>query len=154
MPGCSPRELKPAARGLLLQCLGDADPTNASLVEPRFFNLKERYVMAKTKRRISKPSSAKSSDKKGSDQRWSATVETVSTYPPKDLYTKDAATIARVMATKKVSPKGLGSAIRMVQFYINRAGKNLSATRKRELEKAKTLLQKRAAAKTTRRRPK
>jgi len=53
------------------------------------------------------------------------------------LYTKDAKTIARVMATKKVSPKGLGSATRMVQFYINRAGNNPSA--------AKDILQKRNA---------
>jgi Protein of unknown function (DUF3175) len=104
--------------------------------------------MAKNKR----SSGAKLLDKmnshrKGSDPRWSSKVTTVSTFPPKHLYTKDAKTIARVMATKKVSPKGLGSAIRMVQFYINRAGKNLSATRKRELEKAKTLLQEKAARK-------
>jgi tRNA(adenine34) deaminase len=72
-------------------------------------------------------------------------VKTVSTFPPEGLYTKDAVTIARVMATKKVSPKGLGSAIRMVQFFINRAGKTLSATRKRELERAKRLLQEKAA---------
>jgi tRNA(adenine34) deaminase len=45
------------------------------------------------------------------------------------------------MATKKVSPKGLGSAIRMVQYYINRAGKDLSASHKQELEHAKRLLQ-------------
>jgi hypothetical protein len=68
-------------------------------------------------------------------------VQTVSTFPPKNLYTKDAETIARIMATKKVSPKGLGSAIRMVQFYINRAGKKLSGARLSELEKAKLLLQ-------------
>lgn len=71
-------------------------------------------------------------------------MKTVSTFPPAGLYKEDAATIARVMATKKVSPKGIGSAIRMVQFYINRAGKNLSAARKKELEKAKRLLQQRA----------
>ena len=71
-------------------------------------------------------------------------MKTVSTFPPKDLYPKDAKTIARVMATKKVSPKGLGSAIRMVQFYINRAGKNLPASRKRELEMAKRILQDKA----------
>src|SRR5437762_6639104 len=71
--------------------------------------------------------SDKRSHRKGSDRKWSSKVKTVSTYPPKDLYTKDAETIARVMATKKVSPKGLGSAIRMVQFYINRAGKSLPA---------------------------
>jgi tRNA(adenine34) deaminase len=63
------------------------------------------------------------------------------------LYTKDAATIARVMATTKVSPKGVGSAIRMVQFFINRAGKNLTPTRKHELEKAKRILQDKARKK-------
>ncbi len=83
---------------------------------------------AKTKR---KKTSRKKSHHKGSDRKWSSKVKTVSTYPPKDLYTKDAETIARVMATKKVSPKGLGSAIRMVQFYINRAGKNLPAAQTR-----------------------
>ena len=72
---------------------------------------------------------------------WSHKVKSVSTAPPKDLFTKDAKTIARVMATKKVSPKGIGSGIRMVQFFINRAGKNLPPARKRELEKAKRILQ-------------
>jgi tRNA(adenine34) deaminase len=99
--------------------------------------------MAKRKTSARKPPD-KASHQKGSDRKWSSKVKTVSTYPPKDLYSKDAETIARMMATKKVSPKGLGSAIRMVQFYINRAGKNLSATRKRELEKAKCILQEKA----------
>jgi hypothetical protein len=100
--------------------------------------------MAKTKsnRRAGKASSRKAkSHHKGSDRYWSGKVKTVSTYPPAGLYKKDAEAIARVMATKKVSPKGLGSAIRMVQFYINRAGKSLPASRKDELEKAKHLLQ-------------
>lgn len=74
-------------------------------------------------------------------KKWVHDVKTVSTYPPKDLFTKDAETIARKMASKKVSPKGIGSGIRMIQFFINRAGKNLPAARKRELEKAKRLLQ-------------
>src|SRR5215831_19158330 len=90
------------------------------------------------------PSSKSKSHRKGADRRWSGKVKTVSTYPPKDLYKKDAETIARVMATKKVSPKGMGSAIRMVQFYVNRAGKNLPDERIRMLEKAKHLLQDRA----------
>jgi tRNA(adenine34) deaminase len=74
-------------------------------------------------------------------KKWVRDVKTVSTFPPKDLFTKDAETIARVMATKKVSPKGIGSGIRMIQFFINRAGKSLPAARKQELEKAKRLLQ-------------
>ena len=44
------------------------------------------------------------------------------------------------MSSKEVSPKGIGSAIRMIQFYINRAGKNLPPSRKEELEKAKEIL--------------
>lgn len=55
---------------------------------------------------------------------WVGSVKTVSTFPPTGLYTKSAEEIARVMATKKVSPKGIGSAIKMVQMHINRAGKN------------------------------
>lgn len=74
-------------------------------------------------------------------KRWVRGVKTVSTFPPKSLFTKDAQTIARTMASKKVSPKGIGSGIRMIQFFINRAGKNLPLTRKRELEKAKEILQ-------------
>jgi len=38
-------------------------------------------------------------------------------------------------------PKGPGSGVRMIQFFINRAGRSLSATRRRELERAKRLLQ-------------
>ena len=78
-------------------------------------------------------------------RKWVRKVKTVSTFPPKDIFTKDAKTIAKAMASKKVSPKGIGSGIRMIQFFINRAGKNLSATHKRELEKAKKLLQAKVA---------
>jgi Protein of unknown function (DUF3175) len=49
------------------------------------------------------------------------------------------------LASKKVSPKGPGSGMRMLNFYINRAGHNLSASRRAELEKAKALLSKRIA---------
>jgi hypothetical protein len=61
-------------------------------------------------------------------------VKTVSTRPPRDLFTKDAATIARTIARRSVSPKGLGSGVRMIQFFINRAGRSLSATRRRDGE--------------------
>jgi hypothetical protein len=71
---------------------------------------------------------------------WVRQVRTVSTFPPKDLFTKDARTIACTMASKKVSPKGIGSGMRMIQYFINRAGENLSAARRRELEKAKRIL--------------
>jgi tRNA(adenine34) deaminase len=73
-------------------------------------------------------------------KKWVRDVKTISTYPPQGLFTKDADTIARAMASKKVSPKGISSGVRMIQFFINRAGKNLAPERKRELEKAKRLL--------------
>jgi Protein of unknown function (DUF3175) len=75
--------------------------------------------------------------------RWVRSVKTESTFPAKDLFTRDARTIARAMASKKVSPKGIGSGIRMIQYFINRCGKNLSASRRRTLERAKRLLQER-----------
>jgi tRNA(adenine34) deaminase len=80
-------------------------------------------------------------------RRWSHDVHTVSTFPPEGTFTKDAKTIARVMGSKKVSPKGPGSGIRMIQFFINRAGKHLSASRRHELEKAKQVLQAKARRK-------
>ena len=73
-------------------------------------------------------------------KKWVSGVKTVSTYPPQGIFTKDAKTIARVMSTKEVSPKGIGSGLRMIQFFINRAGKNLPASRRKELEKAKEIL--------------
>ena len=74
-------------------------------------------------------------------KKWIRNVKTVSTYPPKDLFKKDAPTIARTMAKKSVSPRGVGSGIRMIQYFINRAGRSLSMIRKRELEKAKRMVQ-------------
>jgi hypothetical protein len=85
--------------------------------------------------------SNRKSNARRSGRNWVRNVKTVSTFPPQGLFTKDAETIARGMASKRVSPKGIGSAIRMIQYFINRAGKGLSAGRKRELEKAKRLLQ-------------
>ena len=72
--------------------------------------------------------------------RWKIRTESASTFPPPGLFTKDAETIARVMATKKVSPKGLGSALRMLQYLLNRSGQSLPARRRRELERAKRIL--------------
>jgi hypothetical protein len=75
-------------------------------------------------------------------RKWSKEVKTVSTFPPEGTFTKSGEEIARIMASREVSPGGIGSAIEMVQFFINRAGKKLEPDRKRELEKAKHILQK------------
>ncbi|HEV2325964.1 MAG TPA: DUF3175 domain-containing protein [Terracidiphilus sp.] len=91
------------------------------------------------------PRATKASNKnsKQKTNRWSGRVKTVSTFPPPGLFTKDAETIAKSLASKKVSPKGPGSGMRMLNFYINRAGKNLSDERRAELERAKGLLSER-----------
>ena len=77
---------------------------------------------------------------KKTKKKWSAEVTTDSTHPDEGLFNQSAATIAKALASKKVSPKGPASGMRMLNFYINRAGKNLSASRHAELEEAKTLL--------------
>ena len=59
---------------------------------------------------------------------------------PSGLFTKSASTIAKSLASKEVSPKGPVSGLRMLNYFINRAGKQLSKTRRAELENAKTLL--------------
>jgi len=61
------------------------------------------------------------------------------------LFTKDTATIARTLASRKVSPKGPASGMRMLTYFINRAGRGLSASRRAELERAKKLLSRRVA---------
>lgn len=73
-------------------------------------------------------------------KRWVAKVKTDSTHPARGLFTRDASTIARSLASNKVSPKGPGSGMRMLTYFINRGGKSLTATRRRELERAKKLL--------------
>jgi tRNA(adenine34) deaminase len=78
--------------------------------------------------------------------RWVKNVKTASTYPPEGLFTKDAQTIARSLASKKVSPKGPASGMRMLNYFINRGGKGLSEERHAELEKAKGLLSERIRA--------
>src|SRR5689334_5442494 len=75
-----------------------------------------------------------------SAKKWVRTVKTDSTHPPEGLFKKDPETIAKTLASKKVSPKGPGSGMRMLTYYVNRAGRELSATRRRSLEKAKELL--------------
>ena len=75
-----------------------------------------------------------------STRKWSAKVTTDSTHPPTGLFNKGAAAIAKSLASKRVSPKGASSGMRMLTFYINRAGKNLSESRRKELARAKKLL--------------
>ena len=71
---------------------------------------------------------------------WSAKVTSDATHPEPGLFNEDAKTIAEHLAIRKVSPKGPAQGMQMLNFYINRAGKNLSKERHEELERAKALL--------------
>ena len=93
------------------------------------------------KKRVASSRSPKK--KAASPRKWSAKVQTESTYPPEGLFNKSAGTIARTLASPAVSPKGPGSGMRMLTFYINRAGHNLDQKHRAELEKAKQLLHQR-----------
>ena len=90
-----------------------------------------------------KKSATKGRSKRGSGKYWVASVTSDSTHPPEGLFTKDAAAIARALASKRISPKGPVSGLRMLTYFINRGGRGLSATRRAELERAKHLLSQR-----------
>jgi hypothetical protein len=103
----------------------------------------EEAFMPPARTKSTRHRAAKETSKAPAKKRWVKTVTTDSTHPPKDLFTKSAPVIARSLASKKISPKGPGSGMRMLTYFINRAGKGLSAPRKRELERAKKLLHER-----------
>jgi hypothetical protein len=104
---------------------------------------KSKKAALPKKRGSSTKTAAKTSSKTAKPKRWSASVKTDSTHPPEGLFTRSASAIASSLAAKKVSPKGPASGMRMLTFYINRAGHNLSASQRANLEKAKELLSKR-----------
>ncbi|MGB7356325.1 MAG: DUF3175 domain-containing protein [Acidobacteriaceae bacterium] len=102
--------------------------------------------MATAAHRSTEKKSSGSKKKSAAKKRWVRNVTTDSTHPPKDLFTKSAPVIARSLASKKVSPKGPASGMRMLTYFLNRGGKGLSAARRRELERAKKLLHERVIA--------
>jgi hypothetical protein len=107
-------------------------------------SLQLRITPQQEARQMATKKAAKKSAKKKSttppSKRWSAKVKTDSTKPGPGLFKKSAKKIAEGLASKKVSPKGPGQAMQMLNFYENRGGKNLSSERKQTLEHAKQLL--------------
>jgi len=69
-------------------------------------------------------------------KKWSGKVET-KWHPPEGFFEQDAETIAREL---KKNSKDRQQAMSRLNFYINRAGKNLSDKDKARLERAKKLL--------------
>lgn len=75
------------------------------------------------------------------ESNWSQPVTDgpARTFAKKGTHTGSAEEIYKEYKKKSVSPKGLGSAIRMITFFINRAGKNLHNGP--ALRKARSMLQ-------------
>lgn len=67
------------------------------------------------------------------------------------LFAGPAETIAESLCSKEISPQGPSSGLRLLTFYMNYAGRWLSASRRRNLEKAKKLLSIRLAKETAER---
>jgi uncharacterized protein DUF3175 len=59
---------------------------------------------------------------------------------PVGLFTQEPERIAASLASKEVSPQGPATGMRLLMFYITRAGRRLSASRLKKLEKARKLL--------------
>jgi len=72
------------------------------------------------------------------EKKWSGKVKT-KYHPPEGTFTKSAEEIATQLAKDS---SDLKQAMSRLNFYINRAGENLSTERKRVLDKAKDLLRK------------
>ena len=72
------------------------------------------------------------------ERKWSGKVETEWS-PPEGFFTKSADKIASGL---KANSKDLKQAMSRLNFFVNRAGKNLSADDKARLEAAKEKLRK------------
>lgn len=69
-------------------------------------------------------------------------MEDDATFFPEGTMSKSTKEIVRVASSKKYAPKGLGSAIQYLTYYLNRAGKGLDADQRKRIERAREILQK------------
>jgi arginine/serine-rich splicing factor 4/5/6 len=65
----------------------------------------------------------------------------VATFYPKGTMTKNARTIYIISKNKCYAPGGEGSAIKWLTYYLNRGGKGIKSSQRKEIEKAKKMLQ-------------
>jgi hypothetical protein len=63
------------------------------------------------------------------------------TFFPEGTMSKSASEIVRIAKNKRYAPKGIGSAIRYLTYFLNRGGKGLSKTQKKNIERAREILQ-------------
>lgn len=69
-------------------------------------------------------------------------MEDDATFFPEGTMAKSTKEIVRVASSKRYAPKGLGSAIQYLTYYLNRAGKGLDKDQRERIESAREILQK------------
>jgi hypothetical protein len=128
-----------------------AKKTSAKKSSPKKSSTKKSSARKSATKKSTKKTYATKSGKRSTtppSKRWSGKVTTDSTKPAPGLFKKSGKAIAEGLAKKSVSPKGPGQAVRMLNFYENRGGKNLSTERKSALETAKKILHEKVEEKT------
>jgi hypothetical protein len=63
------------------------------------------------------------------------------TFFPEGTLSKSASHIVKIAKSKRYAPKGIGSAIRYLTYFLNRGGEGLSKTQRRNIERARKTLQ-------------
>ena len=56
---------------------------------------------------------------------------------PRGIMSKSTMEIYRAATNKKYAPKGLGSAIKFIQYYLNRGGDNIPFSQRNKIENYK-----------------
>ncbi len=59
---------------------------------------------------------------------------------PPNLFAKPPEKIVEILTSRETFPRGAASGMRVLSFYMAQAGKGLSCSRRRNLEKAKKML--------------
>jgi len=77
-----------------------------------------------------------------SDFNFPTKLRTAAVKFPRGVMSKSTIEIYRAATNKKYAPKGLGSAIKFIQYYLNRGGSGISDSQRNRIEKAKEMLQK------------
>ena len=77
-----------------------------------------------------------------SDFNFPTKLRTAAVKFPRGVMSKSTIEIYREATNKKYAPKGLGSAIKFIQYYLNRGGSGISNSQRNRIEKAKEMLQK------------
>ena len=71
---------------------------------------------------------------------WEEALKDDIIHMPVGLFAQAPEIIANSLASREVSPQGPATGMRLLTFYITRAGQRLSASRRKRLEKARKLL--------------